>query len=113
MNVRDKGIGFERDTANRWRAMGFDMRRQPGSGAMHWKGDLYCHEYPELHLECKAVERLNIEKAMDKAREECKVGQIVVLVHKRNRKPPLVTVEEADFVGLLKELAECRARATS
>jgi hypothetical protein len=111
IDPRIKGKVFEQDTVRRWRALGeFDLRRQPNSGGLMWKGDLYGSSLSDLHIECKAVERLNIEACMDKARGERKSGQTVVLVHKRIRCVPLVTLEESDFVGMLKELMDYRGR---
>jgi len=103
-----KGKEGERDTVRRWRQFGFESQRQPNSGGLMWKGDLYCGELPWLHIEVKYVERLNIEACMDKARSECKSGQTALLIHKRARKPALATLEEAELLGLLRELEDLR-----
>jgi hypothetical protein len=111
INSQNKGRAGEQDTVRRWRSMGgFELRRQPNSGGLVWKGDLWGKELADFHIEVKYVEKLNIEKTMDKARGERKVGQTVLLIHKRNRCVPLATMEEADLIGLLRELMEYRER---
>lgn len=55
-----------------------------------------------IHIECKRVERLNIEEAMKQARNEAekrKDGR-PTLFHRRNRKGWLVTMDLDDWIEL-------------
>ena len=55
-----------------------------------------------IHVECKAVERLNIHKAMEQATEEAakRNDGIPTVFHKRNRGEWLVTMKLTDWIDL-------------
>lgn len=55
-----------------------------------------------VHVECKRVERLNIDTAMDQAvRDSERFGDgMPTLFHRRNRKPWLVTIRLDDWLKL-------------
>jgi hypothetical protein len=57
---------------------------------------------PNIHIECKRVERLNISEAMQQAqRDSAKFGDGAPAVfHRRNRQPWLVTMQLADWMEL-------------
>jgi hypothetical protein len=48
-----------------------------------------------LHVECKAVEKLNINEAVEQAVADCG-SKIPCVIHKRNRKPWLITMRLDD-----------------
>jgi hypothetical protein len=48
------------------------------------------------------VEALNIDKAMKKAQEDAKNGDMPVVFHRKNNKPWLVTLGLDDFMKLYK-----------
>ena len=57
---------------------------------------------PGVHVECKRVERLNIENAMDQAArdaERFRDGRPVVF-HRKNRRPWMVTMMFEDWIRL-------------
>lgn len=59
---------------------------------------------PGYHLEIKFVEKLNIEQAMDQARRDAEAagnGDTPVVVHKRSRKRPLVTMDLESFLAVI------------
>ena len=59
MNSRDKGARGEREAASLLREYGYDARRgQQFSGA---NGDADVVGLPDIHLEIKRVEKLNID----------------------------------------------------
>lgn len=101
INSREKGARFERLYASILRKHGFsDARRgQQFCGA---NGDPDVVGIPGVHLELKAVEALNIKKAMDQSIRDAKDGEIPVVVHKKNREPIMVTMLNDDFLKLIK-----------
>lgn len=117
MNSRDKGKRGERQWRDELRANGYAARRgQQFSGSAE-SPDVVCDELAGIHFEVKAVERLNIEDAMDQARRDsvapsgqCKAP---VVAHRRKHRRWLVTMEADFFFELLREFRPVAApRAT-
>ena len=91
MNSRQKGARGERELAGKLRAYGFDTRRgQQYSGA---NGDADVVGLPGIHIECKRVERLNIEDAMSQSKHDARDGEIPVVMHRKNNCEWLVTLQ--------------------
>ena len=68
MNSRQKGAAGERELAKKLREYGYDCRRgQQYCGA---NGDADVIGLEGIHIECKRVERLNIDDAMLQAIRE-------------------------------------------
>lgn len=92
---RDKGARFERWVAN-WfkRHWGCDTRR----GVQYQGGP----DSPDVvglmgvHIECKAVEKLSIYKAMEQSVNDAG-NKIPIVISKKNRKEPLVTLRLKDL----------------
>ena len=98
INSRQKGARFERRLAGILRDYGYDCRRgQQYSGA---NGDADVIGLPGIHIEAKAVERLNIYDAMFQSKRDAREGEIPVVVHKKNNCNILVTMELEDFMQL-------------
>ena len=57
---------------------------------------------PGLHIECKRVEKLNIDDALEQSIRDAKDGELPVVMHRKNRKPWKVTLELDEFMKLLK-----------
>jgi hypothetical protein len=64
---------------------------------------------PWIHFEVKAVERLNIEEAMEQARRdcgvrsaECGIQKAPIVAHRRRFRAWLVTMEAETFFRLLR-----------
>ena len=57
---------------------------------------------PGVHVECKRVERLNVENAMDQAiRDSGKFHDgLPAVFHRKNRRPWLVTMKLDDWVRM-------------
>lgn len=71
------------------------------------RGMVFCNESDVIglkgvHIECKRVEKLNIELAMEQARCEAikKRDGIPVLFHRKNNRPWLVTMDLTDWVEM-------------
>lgn len=102
MNSRRKGAEGERELARLLREYGFgDARRgQQYSGA---NGDADVIGIDGIHIECKRVERLNVDTAMEQSQRDAREGEMPVVMHKRNRKPWLTTMLLEDFLKLKSE----------
>ena len=105
MNSREKGKRFEREVAKKLRENGYtDARRgQQYCGA---NGDADVVGLPYIHIECKAVEKLNLYDAMDQAKADAKGIEEPVVIHKKNNKPVLVTMEFDTFMRMYEPFKE-------
>lgn len=101
MNSRAKGAGGERELAKKLREYGYDCRRgQQFSGA---NGDADVVGLPGIHIECKRVERLNLEDAMAQSRRDAREEEIPVVMHRKTRSPWLVTMPLEDWIEIYRE----------
>lgn len=95
---RAKGVRGERELAKKLREFGFHARRgQQYSGA---NGDADVIGVPDIHIECKWVEKLNINKAMKQSLNDARQGEKAVVMHKKNGEKWLVTMTLADWIEL-------------
>ena len=101
MNSRAKGARAEREIAKILRdKYGFENAR---------RGVQYCGldgedvvGLPFLHLEIKNVQKLNLRDAMAQSERDAKEDQYPVVMHKKDRKPWLVTCNLDDFMTFYK-----------
>ena len=101
MNSREKGKRGERELASKLKAYGFDVRRgQQYCGA---NGDADVIGLPWLHIECKRVERLNVQDAYDQSKRDAKDTEIPVVMHRKDNCRWLVTLALEDFIDMYKE----------
>jgi hypothetical protein len=101
MNSREKGKRGERQWRDELRGNGYAARRgQQFSGSAD-SPDVVCGSLPKIHFEVKAVERLNIEDAMDQARRDAG-SKVPIVAHRRNFRPWLVTMNAETFFRLLR-----------
>lgn len=101
INSRQKGARFERTLAAKLREYGYECRRgQQYCGA---NGDADIVGLPSVHIEAKAVERLNIYDAISQSKRDAKPGEIPVVMHKKNNCNILVTLELPDFMKIYQE----------
>lgn len=111
MNSREKGARGERELANFLIAHGYQARRgQQYSGA---NGDADVEGLDGIHIECKRVEKLNIDKAMKQSCEDAyadslKQGKTIVptVWHRANGAKWKVTMLAEDFLNLYKRGGE-------
>jgi Holliday junction resolvase len=101
MNSRRKGARGERAWRDELREAGFHARRGQQFSGSPESPDVVCDDLWWIHFEVKAVERLNIEDAMDQARRDCG-GSMPVVAHKRRHRRWLVTLEAKDFFRFLR-----------
>lgn len=98
MNSRNKGKRGELELANLLKSYGYDTRRgQQYSGI---NGDADVVGLPGVHIECKRVEQLNIDKAMEQSVSDAKYGEFPTVMHRKNGKQWLVTMSLIDWIEL-------------
>lgn len=101
MNSRQKGKRGERQWRDELRANGYAARRGQQFAGSPDSPDVICDSLPWLHFEVKAVQRLNIEDAMDQARRDG-TGKTPIVAHRRNFRSWLVTMDAATFFAFLR-----------
>lgn len=100
INSRQKGKRFELKLAHILQEAGYEARRgQQYCGA---NGDADVVGLPGIHIEAKAVEALNIYKALEQSRNDARNGEVPVVIHKKNRQEILVTMTLPDWLRLYK-----------
>ena len=98
-NSRQKGARAERELAHKLSEYGFECRRgvqYSGLGGEDVVG------LPMVHIEAKNVQKLNLRDAMDQSVRDAKEDQFPVVMHKKDRKPWLVTMQLSDFMAMYK-----------
>jgi len=101
VNSREKGKRGERQWRDELRANGYAARRGQQFSGSPDSPDVVCDSLPWIHFEVKAVERLNIEEAMDQARRDAGV-KVPVVAHRRRFRPWLVTMNAETFFRFLR-----------
>jgi Holliday junction resolvase len=101
MNSREKGKRGERQWRDELRANGYMARRGQQFSGSPDSPDVICDELSWLHFEVKAVERLNIEDAMDQARRDAG-AKTPVVAHRRSFRRWLVTMDGETFFHFLR-----------
>lgn len=100
INSKKKGSRGELEFANLCKEYGFNTRRsEQYCGA---NGDADVIGLPNIYIEVKRVESLNIEKAMGKLREDNLKKDLGILAHRKNNKGWLVTMDFEDWMELYK-----------
>ncbi len=97
INSRAKGKAGELELARILREYGQDTRR-----GVQYHGGPESPDVvglPGIHIECKRVEALNIDAAMNQAIKDS-AGDIPAVFHRKNRTPWKVTLLLSDFMKL-------------
>lgn len=94
---REKGKRGERELAGILKDHGYDCRR--GQQFCGTAGDADVIGLPGIHIECKRVERLNLQEAMDQAGRDAREGELPAVFHRRDRSGWLVTMRLEDWIG--------------
>lgn len=98
MNSRQKGAGGERELSRILREHGYNCRRgQQYCGA---NGDADVVGLSGIHIECKRVEKLNLQNAMLQSVNDAKDGEIPAVFHRKNREGWLVTMKLEDWIKM-------------
>jgi len=98
INSRSKGCRGERELASLLREWGHSAQR--GQQYCGYAGDPdVITNIDWLHIEVKRVERLNINKAMEQAVQDCVPEKVPCVVHRQSRKDWLITFRLEDILG--------------
>ena len=101
MNSRAKGARGERELARILRGYGYDCRRgQQYCGA---NGDADVVGLDGIHIECKRVQKLNLDDAMLQAVRDRKPDEYSAVFHRKNNREWLVTMKLDDWINLYRE----------
>lgn len=101
VNSREKGRRGEIEIAHKLQEYGYNTRRgQQYSGA---NGDADVVGLPNVHLEIKRVEKLNLYDAMAQSVHDARDGEVPVVMHRKNRCDWLVTMRFDDWMAMYKE----------
>jgi Holliday junction resolvase len=104
INSRTKGAAGERELSNILKGYGYNTRRgQQFCGA---NGDADVVGLDKIHIECKRVEKLNIDNAIEQAKKDARGGEIPCVFHRKNHKNWLVTMELSDWIEFYKKYTE-------
>lgn len=101
INSRAKGAAGERELAKRLREYGYECRR--GQQYCGTNGDADVLGLPGIHIECKRVEKLNIDTAMLQAIRDRREGEYPTVFHRKNNCEWLVTMRLADWINVYRE----------
>jgi len=103
VNSKRKGSAGERELCAYLTAEGFPAHRndQVFKGGVG-NPDVAAEGLSAYHIEVKRVEHLNLGAAMEQAEHDA-AGKIPVVVHRRNRRPWLITLKLSDFLKGLKQ----------
>lgn len=101
MNSKRKGAAGERELAKVLRQYGYETRRgQQYCGA---NGDADVVGLPHIHIECKRVEKLNLDNAMSQAISDARPDEFPAVFHRKNHSEWLVTIPLKYFMEIYKE----------
>ena len=98
MNSRNKGKRGELELANLLKSYGYETRRGVQYSGIN--GDADVVGLPGIHIECKRVEKLNIETAMDQSIRDARYGEVPTVMHRKNGKQWLVTMTLVDWMEM-------------
>lgn len=100
-NSKQKGARGERELSSKLKEHGFSTRRgQQYCGA---NGDADVIGLPNIHIECKRVEKLNIYDAVSQAKADSKEHELPAVFHRKDRCEWLVTMTFDDWMKIYKE----------
>lgn len=95
---RRKGQEGERELSHILQKHGYCTRRGDQSRGGSVEADIV--GIPGLHIECKRVEQLNLEKALEQSERDARVEEVPVVIHRRNRERWKVTMTLDEFLLL-------------
>ena len=104
MNSREKGKRGEIELAHELERFGYPARRGQQFCGLNGEPDVV--GVPGLHIECKRVERLDLEAAMRQSERDARPNELPVVIHRRNREDWKVTLRLDEFMRLWHETTD-------
>ena len=101
INSRQKGAAGERELAKFLREQGYDDSRR-GQQFSGKNGDADVVGLDGIHIECKRVEKLNLDLAMEQSIRDAREGEMPTVMHRKNRKDWLCTMRLKDWMTMYK-----------
>ena len=98
VNSRQKGKTGELELSHKLQEYGYETRRSVQYNGKDGQADVV--GLPNIHIECKRVEKLNLYDAMEQAKRDAKGGNMPAVFHRKNRHNWLVTMELDDFMKI-------------
>lgn len=99
-NSRAKGAEGEREFSRLCRDQGYDCRRGQQFNGLDGQDVV---GLPGIHIECKRVEKLNIEEAMIQSRRDAKDGEMPIVAFRRNREKWKICMDAEDWFKIYRE----------
>lgn len=100
INSKKKGAKGERELANKLKEYGYNCRRGQQYNGLEGE-DVVGLDY--IHIECKRVEKLNIDEAIEQSKRDREDNQLPAVFHRKNSKKWKVTMELDDWIKLYNE----------
>ena len=101
INSKAKGAAGERELAKKLKEYGYDCRR--GQQYCGINGDADVVGLDGIHIECKRVQKLNLDDAMLQAIRDRKTDEYPAVFHRKNNREWLVTMKLEDWINLYRE----------
>lgn len=102
INSRQKGKRGELELAHKLKDFGFtEAKRGQQYSGINGDADVV-DAIPNIHIEVKRVERLNIDEAMAQSVRDARENETPTVFHRRNNKGWLVTMRLEDFIKIYK-----------
>lgn len=100
LNSRQKGKRGELELSHKLQEYGYDTRRgQQYCGA---NGDADVVGLPNIHIECKRVQNLNLYNAIKQAQNDANSNELPTVFHRKDRQEWLVTMTLEDWMKIYK-----------
>jgi Holliday junction resolvase len=100
VNSRNKGARGEREFALLCRGEGYDVRRGQQFSGLEGEDVV---GLPNIHVEVKRVEKLNIYNAIEQSVRDATEGNVPIVAHRKDRCDWLITLKADDFFRLYRE----------
>lgn len=101
INSRQKGKRGELELCQvLHEAFGWDVQRSVQYSGNAGDADLVVRQHPELFVECKRVQNLNLHKAMSLAVEQAGGDKVAAVFHRKDKSEWLVTCRLEDLARL-------------
>ena len=99
INSKQKGKSGELELSHYLSDKGFPAKRGQQFKGTPDSPDIICDSLSQYHIECKRVEKLNIDQAMNQSIEDSGENQIPIVIHRKNREKWKITMLLDDFLN--------------